>query len=108
LGKSQRTKGAAGEREVCAIFATALQRDVKRHIGQARDGGNDITVRPLSIEVKRRKSLKTFMDWWRQAKAACTPESFIPVVVMREDNGPWLVSLTLADFLYLTSDKLID
>lgn len=105
MGASQRRKGAAYEREVMNAFSAALGAEFKRNIGQARDGGNDGDVGPLVLEMKRRKSLKTFMDWYRQAQAA-TSVGRIPVVVMREDAGESMVMLSLEDFLRLTLPEL--
>lgn len=118
MGKMQRTKGASYEREVCNVIGAYLGIEVKRHIGQARDGGNDITVGPLVIECKRRKTLKTLRDWFDQAKAACRQRSeqharrgepiprSVPVIVCREDNGESLVVITLHDFLALARPNL--
>jgi hypothetical protein len=83
----------------------AFGRIFKRYIGQARDGGNDGDVGPLVLEMKRRKSLKTFMAWYYQAVAA-TPEGRVHVVVMREDNGQSMVMLSLDDFIRLTTPAL--
>jgi hypothetical protein len=111
LGKSQRTKGAVGEREVAALFSAHTGREYKRNIGQARDGGNDIDIEDLVVEVKRRKTLGTIYGWLQQAIAAATqplPASVInmqpilrgtPVVVARQDGGEWVVVLRLRDFL---------
>lgn len=118
MGKSQRTKGASYEREVCAAINEALSLDVKRNIGQARDGGNDIDCGPLVIECKRRKTLKTIRDWFDQARAACVrtierkaldgdfSPSF-PVIVCREDNGESLVLITLQHFLMLAKPAIV-
>jgi len=112
VSKSQRNKGAGGEREVCEIFNNALNRDdIKRHIGQARDGGNDIDVGPLVVEVKRRKTLGTIYGWMQQAIDAVRgrtypsaveriPEPRIPVVVFRQDGDTsWMVMMRLNDWL---------
>lgn len=106
MGKSQRTKGAGGEREVCAILTAALGKKIERNIGQARDGGCDINAGSLVIEVKRRKTLTTFRGWYEQAKAAVKRTGDIPIVVMREDGGEFLVALSLTHFLQLTGEKI--
>lgn len=94
-------------------FSDFFGRSFKRNIGQARDGGNDGDVGPLVIECKRRKSLKTLMGWYDQASRACAksakrsgtgPGGYIPLVVMREDNGPSMVLLSLNSFLALAED----
>lgn len=110
MGKAQRTKGAAYEREVCDAFRSAYGVNVTRNIGQARDGGNDIDVGPLVIECKRRKTLTVVEQWMQQARDAAAArdaqldmfngaEGSIPVVIGRSDGGKSLVVLELADFL---------
>lgn len=111
MSKMQRNKGAAYEREVMKAFSAAFGREFKRNIGQARDGGNDGDVGPLILEMKRRKSLKTQMDWYRQAVAAANPHNHVirtryPVVVMREDAGESMVMLSLVDFISLTRSEI--
>lgn len=106
MGKWQRTKGATYEREICDTFTPVVGYKVKRHIGQARDGGNDITVAPLTLECKRRKTLGIIEGWLQQAKAAVTPKAPIPVVVARSDGGASMVILPLDNFLDLVGDQL--
>ncbi|MEF2789319.1 MAG: hypothetical protein U0N23_04275, partial [Parasutterella excrementihominis] len=57
MGKSQRTKGAAGEREICDLILRDLGIEVHRNLQQTRDGGADIKLKPFSIEVKRRAAI---------------------------------------------------
>ena len=93
-------------------FSDFFGRSFKRNIGQARDGGNDGDVGPLVVECKRRRSLKTLMGWYEQAKAAAKRREFgarsgllpVPIVVMREDDGESMVLLSLNSFLVLTGD----
>jgi hypothetical protein len=106
MSKSQRTKGAAFEREVCALFSSALGREVKRNIAQSRDGGYDIPVGPLRVECKRRKALGTVYGWLQQAIDA-TEAPAVPCVVARQDGDVVpLVILRLGDFLELTRGRL--
>lgn len=126
MSKSQRTKGAVFERDVCAIFSSALGQEFKRNIGQARDGGNDIDIGPLIVECKRRKTLGTVYKWLQQAIDAAKGRTYthrnagegwavtqdpdtpmIPIVVARQDadTAP-LVILRLNDFIKLTRDEL--
>ena len=101
MSKSQRNKGAGYEREVCDVLTVATGRKIQRHIGQARDGGNDITVGDLVIECKRRKTLGTVEGWLAQATAAKVSEKQAAVVVARSDGGESLAILSLSDFLKL-------
>lgn len=52
MSKAQRTKGAAGEREICDLIFDNLGIEVHRNLQQTRDGGADIKLKPYSIEVK--------------------------------------------------------
>lgn len=111
MSASQRTKGATYEREVADEFNTALDlppaRKIKRHIGQSRDGGNDLTVGPLVVECKRRKTLGTVESWLAQAEAATArADGQVPIVVGRQDKGTSLVIMRLEDFLEQFGDVL--
>ena len=108
MSKSQRTKGATYEREVCDVFSDATGRKIQRHIGQARDGGNDITVGNLIVECKRRKRLGTIEGWLAQAKVAKVSEAQAAVVVARSDGGESIAILSLTDFLRLINRSELD
>lgn len=106
MGKHQRQKGAAGEREVMKLFNRALGTNERRILGQARDGGADGKVGRYRIEVKRRKRIAAISQWYAQVSKGAT-ESEIPVVVMREDHGEWKVLLSLDDFLNIVDDSVM-
>lgn len=86
-GRMSRNKGAAGERELAKILADELGVDVKRKLGQARDGGDDIQVGKYRLEVKRREALR-LDDWCQQIEVAARPGEW-PVVVYRRNGQPW-------------------
>lgn len=101
MGKSQRVKGAAGEREWCAMLK-AVGIDAKRALGQARDGGGDVPTPPYLWEVKRRAKVSVYehMD----QVAAATPQydgCRIPALALRADNREWLVVMRATDALPL-------
>lgn len=107
MGKLQRDRGEAYELEVCAAVDAAWgppkgQQKTTRHLGQARDGGSDITRGRFIFECKRRRGL-AFSAWHRQAEAACPPAS-IPVVIARADHGESYAILALSDFLNLVPE----
>lgn len=125
MGKSQRTKGAVFEREICDKFSFSLNIELeqrfKRNIGQARDGGNDIDVGRLIVECKRRATLGTIYSWVQQAIDAARGQCVyvedadgneqmvpkIPVVVARQDGDTTpLVILRFDDFITLAGDKI--
>ena len=104
MGASQRRKGAAGERELANILSEQLGWVVKRNIGQARDGGDDITVGKFRIESKRRRGIAVH-KWVDQAIDACGPND-VPIVACRGDGREWLVVMRLEDALPLIRGEL--
>ena len=107
-GRHSRNKGAAFEREVAHKLSQHFGEKITRVLGQARDSGEDIDVGNLTVECKRRATLKGLYAWYEQARAAAKRYTAlrIPVVAFREDNGETMVMLTLPDFLFL-SDKAV-
>lgn len=105
-GRGKRAKGAAGERELCALLSDAFGTVVKRNLGQARDGEDDITLPPFRIEVKRQETLK-IEPWCLQVEAAAKPGE-IPVVAFRRNGKPWRVVLRLEDFIKLSREEISD
>lgn len=106
MGKGQRVKGSVFEREVAAAFGAALGSTIKRHLGQARDGGEDIDAGKWVVECKRRKNYKTLEGYLNQVKHAIRKRDFgggKPVVVMRADNGEAMALLPFSDFLELVA-----
>lgn len=86
MGKRSRTKGAAYELEVAAqINARWPHLEVKRRLGQERDGGGDLEVGPFLLECKRRKRLGTVEGWLRQAEEGAPDQPTL--VVARADRG---------------------
>lgn len=98
MGASQRRKGASGERELAEILTKALGIAVKRKLGAARDGGDDIETPGISWECKRHEKL-AIEPWLQQAVANRGKNT--PVVAFRRNNQPWTVALRLDDFLTL-------
>ena len=103
-GRMSRNKGAAAERELANILQEHLGFAVKRKLGQARDGGDDIQVQHFRIEVKRRERLEV-VKWCEQVQAA-TGDGEVPVVAFRQNGEPWRVVLLLDDFIPMMRDQL--
>lgn len=101
MSKSQRTKGAAYEREVCKALSQATGKEYKRNIGQARDGGYDIPFGNFRLECKRRRTLGTIEKWLKQATDSCKTSDEIPAVVARSDAGKSMVFMSFDTFLLL-------
>lgn len=105
MGKSQRTKGAAGEREVCAMLREHLGIDAKRNLSQVREGGCDIVAGPYRLEVKRRTKIGNVYDWMEQAQASCATGGR-PAVICRADGKKWLAVVPFEDFIRLVGNEL--
>lgn len=105
MGKSQRTKGAAGEREVCHLIRDSLGIDAKRNLSQTREGGCDIAVGPYHVEVKRRARIGQIYDWLEQAEESCQ-NGERSVVFCRADKKKWLVVMSAEEALRLIGNEL--
>lgn len=103
-GRGKRNKGAAGERELAALLSDELGFVVKRNLGQARDGADDITVAQFRIEVKRQERLQ--VDKWCEQVESCAQPEEVPVLAYRRNGQPWRVCLLLKDFLPMMRDQL--
>jgi Holliday junction resolvase len=92
MGKSQRDKGARGERE----FAK-LTNGKRVPLSGAMEGyANDVIAYGMQFEVKRRKSgFKQLYEWIEDEREK--PEA----VALRTDNKQWLVCMTLDKFMEL-------
>jgi hypothetical protein len=109
MAKFSRDKGATFEREIANELTALLGKRVKRNIGQARDGGDDITIPPYRIECKRRASIAVYA-WLDQCAEACRDQSVhtmampqtepahIPIVVGRADHREPIVVMRWSDF----------
>jgi len=103
MGASQRTKGAAGEREWCDFLKAHGFPEAQRLLGQARDGGGDVPLPPMLYEVKRRRGIAV-RGWLDQAAQSVVNYKGceVPAVAMREDGRKdWMVLLRAEDFVKL-------
>lgn len=93
MGRSQRTKGAAGERELSKLLAERLGIDCQRNLEQTRSGGADLLgVGPWAVEVKRHERL-AISTWWAQACAQAGDS--LPALAYRQSRQPWTVLVPL-------------
>ena len=107
MSKSQRTKGAAGEREVCHIIRDELGIEAHRNLSQTREGGTDINLPPYRIEVKRRRRIAGLYDWLSQAENACKPGER-PMLVVRADGQGWLAITPLTHQLAHIREEIVE
>lgn len=100
MGKSERNKGASGEREVVHILES---RGIKARRGQVFFCEPDIvTDLPVHLEVKRQETTKIH-EWMRQSCDQCRGK--YPSVVHRRSREGWLITMRFEDFLYLLMRK---
>jgi Holliday junction resolvase len=85
VGKSERSKGARGEREVAAVLREHGFEAERNRVGTE---GDDVTcsIPGISLEVKRAETLKIPM-WTRQAEEQAGSRE--PVLVYRSNSQPW-------------------
>ena len=106
MGASQRRKGAAGEREACAVLSQATGEPWERTgSAQRRKGSTLPDVRPvdreslrdlLHVEVKRGAKPSPTAAL-RQAEEVCHETQRVPVALTRADRGEWLVTVRFED-----------
>lgn len=114
MGKMQRNKGAAGEREVLALLSERLGVKLERNLSQTRNGGADcIQLGRIRLEVKRQERLN-ITAWWKQAEEQSLllvtnvtnnnkRERLIPVLAYRQSRKPWTFVLDASDIPILES-----
>ena len=99
-GKGKRAKGARGEREFFDLLNKLLPErlQMKRLLGQARDGGGDGKNEFVSVEVKRQEKAR-LNAWLAQARLGSTGNR-VPVVAHRANGSPWciLVEMDMVQF----------
>ena len=100
---NSKAKGSAGERELCAILAEAgaAQRNDQRYVGGVDnpDISFQMGANLFHVECKRAEKFNAYaaMD---QAQRDANGHA-VPIVAHRRNRRPWLVVLTLEDFLRL-------
>ena len=97
-GKSSRTKGNTGERELLSLLSDELGIVPKltRNLSQTRSGGGDcIDLDGWNIEVKRQEKLN-INAWWTQTVEQCEPGKK-PILFYRSNRMPWNVMMYLQD-----------
>lgn len=108
LGKRSRDKGKRGEREVAKIFQESgfhARRSVQYN-GRPGTTADVVGVPGLHLEVKLVEK-ERIREWYRQAKrdATASPDKETPVVVHRKSREPWLVTMSLEDFIKIIKQE---
>jgi len=111
MSRLQRDRGATTEREIANYLSPCVSEQlgtvVKRKLGQARDSGEDISIPPFRIEVKRRRGF-VGLSFLTQAETGAEPGE-IPMVIVRVDGDMRPVVLVrLEEFVKLMREELHD
>ncbi|MCU7836140.1 MAG: hypothetical protein KZQ83_12940 [gamma proteobacterium symbiont of Taylorina sp.] len=97
MGKMQRNKGAAGEREVAKILNEELGIELVRNLEQTRNGGHDlIGLDGWAIEIKRQEQL-SINTWWKQTVDQAERIGEKPALFYRQSRKPWMVIVDISD-----------
>lgn len=92
MSRSQRSKGAGGEREIAAVVRDLTGWDVRRRVRQ-HDGDTDLVGVPgWACEVKRHATAQRgdIRAWWNQAvDQAGRVSGAVPVLFFRRDRDEW-------------------
>jgi len=103
-GRASRNKGASAERELAAMLSDELGYPIKRKLGQAREGGDDIQVENYRLEVKRREKL-AIESWCKQVEEVAEPGEW-PVVVFRRSGQKWRAVVPIELLIKAMREKL--
>ena len=103
-GRASRNKGASAERELAAMLSDELGYPIKRKLGQAREGGDDIQVENYRLEVKRREKLAV-ESWCKQVEEVAEPGEW-PVVVFRRSGQKWRAVVPIELLIKAMREKL--
>lgn len=89
MGLMQRTKGAQGEREICAIIRDSTGWDVQRRVRNHAGDSDLVGIPGWSVEVKRHASAgrAEIAGWWRQTCSQA--RDGLPVLFYRLDRDSW-------------------
>ena len=105
MGASQRMKGKRGEQEAANRLSELLGYIVKRNLGQERDGGADISIGDIAVQVKRQEK-SNLLTWMAQAEEDC-PDQHLAAVMWRPSRRDWIVAMPLVDWAQLVREANI-
>ena len=91
---NSRAKGARLEREAAHALNAEFGVGASRSARNGVDGAADVLAPGLAVEVKGRRSIGA-VRFLEQAAAAIDLEGRTPLVLMREDGGPWVLMVEL-------------
>ena len=100
-GKASRDKGKRNELQLVHIFQNAGYKDAKRSVqysGRGNGRGDLVGIPKLSVESKAVERLNVRKAYGQAIENAEGTED-IPIVCHKTNRQPWLVTMSLDDFL---------
>ena len=106
---NSKDKGKRGELEVAHILQEHgyVARRTQQYCGSTGDAADVVGLPDFHLEVKRAERMELY-KWYAQAVNDSEKSGDIPVVVHRASRKPWLVSLSLDDFLKILSQPKVE
>lgn len=105
MGKKQQRKGADGERELTDLLRRegySCERGGSQTFGSVPDV---IGLPGIHIECKRQERLNLLEAVEQAQRDAARFEDGLPAVFHRRNRSPWLVTMTLEEWLILYKGK---
>jgi len=100
VSRSEREKGARGEREVAAILrAHGFECERTPNSGGLQVKGDLAGSFPAHVEVKFQETARPWAYWEQASNEA--PIGLMPVVAFRRKRSPWLAIVKLEDLAEL-------
>ena len=103
IGRTSRTKGKVGEREVAHLFIDNGFPDAHRSAqcrGNSKDGEADVAGTPgIHVEVKRGEKLNLENAMQQSIRDSELQKDGIPVVIHRKNGTEWLVTMRFSDWV---------
>jgi Holliday junction resolvase len=106
VSRTERAKGARGERELIHLLREHGWPDAKRTSdGQRQSGRGDITNGPAGVHLESKRQETTSIWAWTAQAEADAPDGCIPIVAFRRSRSPWMACLPLDELLHLLAHR---
>jgi Holliday junction resolvase len=96
MGKMQRTKGSRAECQLASMLSDDLGFEIKRTLGQARDGGADILLGPYAVQVKH-AAKANLKSWWQQTCTDAAKCKRQPVLAYKINRQGWRIRMRMKE-----------
>lgn len=98
MGTMQRNKGARAENQLASMLSDDLGMEIKRSLGQPRDGGADILIGPYAVQVKHAAKAQ-IKSWWQQTCADAAKCKRIPVLAYKINRQGWRIRMRMRELI---------